>query len=495
MSATHSVCLTLITFLCVAFILVKQKEPFRAAQKKEEVMPEDVAALLEQAENNEFEVDQDDKIWTVIWDFAGQDLYRAIHPIFMTPDDIYLLVFDLSKELTEIAKCRVNENNKEYHVDARDSEDTNLDHLLRWMDLIHSLEASDQNVRSASELPRPPVILVGTHADCVESPSEEIDFVNTKCSAVLQVFADHIVRCLAIDNKKAGTSADQKDVQDLRAEVLLLADKMPHTKKEIPLQWHRVEKEISKQEWQEKNYLTRKTFQVLVSRYCSFNDEDELDEILHFLHARGTIVYHEHAGDSDGLVVLNSQWLINVLCEIIKVKSPNDEAPYLRRDREKLKDEGTLSSKLLDHACLNQNLGPIKETLISLMEKFNLIFQWPATETEDSLILVPCVLTSKGEGGDAKEEMTSTSTAPVYLTFNETNYVPSALFCQLVVLFGKMLSLKFARDYRLHANEASFPLDADGHSLSLVCYKTVIKVCIKGPGDSIPSGHCKNVLW
>lgn len=232
-----------------------------------------------------------------------------------------------------------------------------------------------------------------------------------------------------------------------------------------------------------------------MSLYCTFNDEDDFDELLHFLHARGTIVYHEHEGDSDGLVILNSQWLINVLCEIIKVKSPDNEAPYLRRDRKKLKEGGILSRKLLDHACRNQNLDPIKESLISLMEKFNLIFEWPATETEDSLILVPCVLTSKGEGGDTKEEMTSTSTAPVYLAFNETNYVPSALFCQLVVLFGKMLSLKYTRDYRLHANEASFPLDADGHSLLLVCYKTVIKVCIKGPGDSVPSEHCRNVLW
>ena len=32
-------------------------------------------------------VDQDDTIWHVIWDFAGQDIYRAIHPIFMPSKD------------------------------------------------------------------------------------------------------------------------------------------------------------------------------------------------------------------------------------------------------------------------------------------------------------------------------------------------------------------------------------------------------------------------
>ena len=206
-------------------------------------MPDHVTFLLAEtlARN---ELDPDDKIWPVIWDFAGQDIYRAIHPIFMSPEDLYLLVFDLTKKLSKKAVCRVNVGRKEHAVTARDDEDTNLDHLLRWMDLVHSLKKGNQKEKEVISYPR--VILVGTHADCVNDPSKEMELVEKKCSRVFckHSYLPHIRVCLSIDNTKAGKSVDQEDIENLREKILEVADKMPHTKKPIPLQWHRVEKEI-----------------------------------------------------------------------------------------------------------------------------------------------------------------------------------------------------------------------------------------------------------
>ena len=379
-----------------------QQRPFRITPMDEgqerildeDPIPQETAFLIE--ENlKENEVNQDDRIWPVIWDFAGQDIYRAIHPIFMSSEDIYLLVFDLTKKLTSLAECRVNLRNKEYTARARESEDTNLDHLLRWMDLIHSL--SHQNEGSSPEFSHPPVIIVGTHADCVE-PSKEIEIVREKCSRVLKVFSEHIVKCLPVDNTKAGKTTDQEKIVTLRNAILDLAQKMPHTKKEIPLQWHRVEKEISKLTWKDKKYLQKKIFhEEIVSRYCRFDNEDDVEELLHFLHARGSIVYHKCIGDDDGLVVLDPQWLINVLCEIVKVTPYDDEVLSLSQDRKDLREKGILRRRLLNYACKNQNLDHIKDSLISLMEKFNLICTWPTTKTEDSIILVPCMLTARRE--------------------------------------------------------------------------------------------------
>ena len=459
-------------------------------------MPQETAFLIEENLKKN-ELDQDDKIWPVIWDFAGQDIYRAIHPIFMSSEDIYLLVFDLTKKLTSLAECRVNLNNKEYPVRARDSDDTNLDHLLRWMDLIRSLKKCHRNEESSSKFEHPPVIMVGTHADRVD-PSKEIEMVNQKCSRVLSKgFSEHIVKCLPIDNTKAGKREDQKKISTLRDTILDLADKMPHTKKEIPLQWHRVEKEITKLTWQEKKYLQKKVFhEEVVSRYCKFDNKDDFDELLHFLHARGSIFYHEYTGDEDGLVVLDPQWLINVLCEIIKVTPCDDDTLSLSQERTDLREKGILHRRLLNNACKNQNLDPIKDSLVSLMEKFNLICKWPTSEPEDSIILVPCMLTAKSEEGNIVEHMTNNSLEPVYLFFDKTNYVPGGLFCRLVVLFAKWLSdPQCAHLYSLHANEARFALDQDGHFVILVCYKTVIKLHIEGPVGSTPSKHCRDVLW
>ena len=457
-------------------------------------MPEDIALLLEQLLKKE--VDQDDTIWPVIWDFAGQDIYRAIHPIYMSSEDICLLVFDLTKKLSALAECRVNVGHGEDTVRARDCEDTNLDHLLRWMDLIHTLKKCDQNEESAAELSHPPVIVVGTHADCVDDPSKEILSVKRKLSHVLgKVLAKHIANFLPVNNSKAGEPGGKEKIIALRKEILELADQMPHTKKEIPLQWHRVEKEISKPAWQIKKYLEKKMFRKdIVSQYCTFDDENDFDELIYFLHARGSIVYHEHTGDKDGLVILDPQWLINVLCEIVKVKSHAEEQMCLTQAREDLQEKGILRQVLIDNACKKKNLDSIKDCLISLMEKFNLICKWPAKNTEDSLILVPCMLTTRGEEENEFDDMTSNCPAPVYLTFSGTKFVPGGLFCRLVVLFGRWLSNpQYTHMYELHANKAQFALDKD-HLLQLVCYKTVMKLKIFANVDYTPSKHCKSVL-
>ena len=110
--------------------------------------------------------DGEEGIWPIIWDFAGQAVYRAIHPIFMSSEAIYLLVVDLSKNLFATAQCRVKENGREeVTIPAPDCNDTNFDHIMRWLDLVHSLRRSRQ---------MPPVILVGTHVDLVVNPEQKL---------------------------------------------------------------------------------------------------------------------------------------------------------------------------------------------------------------------------------------------------------------------------------------------------------------------------------
>ena len=133
---------------------------------------------------------------------------------------------------------------KELIATARDSEESNLDHLLRWMDLIHSLKTNFQS----DGLSYPPVIL-----DCVDDPRQAIEsVVEEKFLSVFDEYSylPHIADCLPIDNTKSGKSVDQEEISELRKKILELADKMLHTKRKIPLQWHRVEKEIRQPVWQ-----------------------------------------------------------------------------------------------------------------------------------------------------------------------------------------------------------------------------------------------------
>jgi len=267
----------------------------------------------------------------------------------MSPDAVYVLVSDLTKELSETAVCHVKEpNHPEGKVAAPDSEDTNLDHIMRWMDSVHSLKQSE-SLPSSLGKSLPPVILVGTHVDKLEGNLEKEDMFHELSSVMTKDFADHITETFAIDNTNAGSSHNQEDVIALRKHVKALATEMPHVKKKIPLQWLYVEKEVYKRSSQGEQYVSKQTFKdEIARRCCQFEREDDIEELLHFLYARGTIVYHDCSKSEDSLVVLDPQWLTEVLCQIITAKPSKFR---LLKCHKNLKDKGILAEELINEAC------------------------------------------------------------------------------------------------------------------------------------------------
>ena len=462
---------------CCCYYLFAEKE-----DHGDDAMPTEFMPLVEKKLNEKKANDQDEQISPVIWDFAGQDIFRAIHPMFMYPEDLYLLVFDITQQLSDSAKCQVDQS----IVQARDSDDTNWDHVMRWFELIHSLNQCDEKEMARVESLSPPVIVVGTHAVSPD-PSTDEAVMKTKLMELPEVFSKHIVNCLPIDNEKAGLTEDQDKIERLREEILHQAKKLPHTENKIPLQWHRVEKEITKVREQEK-YLKKTVFRTeIASRFC----DGDYDELLYFLQARGSIIFHKCLGKEDDLVVLDPEWLIGVLCTIVNVKPCcKGENPLIAKEREDLEKKGILGNNLLDHALKRQGLDAIKDSLMSLLERFNLICTWPA---EKQLILVPCMMKTEAQKVDAADK------ASVFLTFDRMNYVPAGLFCLLVVLFAEWLSdPQRCHEYELFANKSKFALDKY-HFLHLVSYKTVIKLFIEEKsspsGDSsISSKHFVDVL-
>ena len=64
-----------------------------------------------------------------MWDFAGQELYYASHPVFLTSRAIYILVCNLSKSLKETAQPCVRQGSHNFMLDNPNGE-TNLENLL-----------------------------------------------------------------------------------------------------------------------------------------------------------------------------------------------------------------------------------------------------------------------------------------------------------------------------------------------------------------------------
>ena len=66
-------------------------------QKPEEV-PTKVLSLVERGLKGN-DTSYFEGVWPFVWDFAGQAVYHAIHPIFLSQEAIYVLMSDLTKEL------------------------------------------------------------------------------------------------------------------------------------------------------------------------------------------------------------------------------------------------------------------------------------------------------------------------------------------------------------------------------------------------------------
>ena len=109
-----------------------------------------------------------------VWDFAGQQLYYASHPLFLSSRALYVLVHNLNKPLLAQAQPCVRQGTCDIPLKNLNSE-TNLENLLSWLATIHSItqvkEEQDISAESRLHYLRPPVLIVGTHAD-KQSPQD-----------------------------------------------------------------------------------------------------------------------------------------------------------------------------------------------------------------------------------------------------------------------------------------------------------------------------------
>lgn len=422
--------------------------------------------------------DGEEGIWPIIWDFAGQAVYRAIHPIFMSSEAIYLLMVDLSKNLFATAQCRVKENGREeVTIPAPDCNDTNFDHIMRWLDLVHSLRRSRQ---------MPPVILVGTHVDLVDNPEQKLhDLKSTLCHNS-RVLSDHIAIALNVDNTKAGIISPQREdtgITKLREKVIKTADKLQQAKRKVPLKWLQVENRVYDMAKKGTKYTKREHLRLkIVDEIGPLEKEDDYEHLFNFLHDRGTILYHVQAEDPNGLIVLDLRWLTKVLCKIVSVKTHEDEELSLFSLSQDLKEKGILHGELLDHALSAQKLSHIRESLLFTMEKFNLLCKFNDKDGKPAF-LVPCMLTTTPE-----EDLIPTEDegyAPAYITF-DTDYVPAGLFCRILVLLGKWAASKTSCDSQQFFSNAARFIIGDRTCLGLVCHKIAIKVHIWSMDSSNP---------
>ena len=171
-----------------------------------------------------------------LWDFAGQHLYYASHSVFLSGRAVYILVYNLNKNLRATAEPCVRQGVNNVRLDNANNE-TNLDNLLSWLVSVHNIRsAAKENVaHQGKKLPylQPPVIIVGTNLD---QPFEEVNTMeqHIKESLEYKEYEQHVTApFFAVDNK----TENDEGVQRLRQKIIEILKNEPFMGEEVPLRY------------------------------------------------------------------------------------------------------------------------------------------------------------------------------------------------------------------------------------------------------------------
>ena len=402
-----------------------------------QTMPDDIASLAKGLLRKGDDSEREEDMYSVLWDFGGQAVYYTIHPLFLTSKAIYLLVNDLSRHLHHKAKSVIKEGMFEKSQDSFRGE-TNADYLDFWMSSVASLAIQDKSNSKKTKsdlLPElPPVFLVCTHADkpCDGGDPRELGrmvfgYLQTKPYKI------HLHDVFVVDNTKSGHELECPEVLRLRQEIRAVAKELPHMKEAVPIKWLKFEKEMQAKKDEGNKWISLEETKEVAWEVCNVSDEEEFRTLLNFLHDQRVLIHFDDTKELRKMVVLDTQWLINVFKEVITIRPFDSKEKKFKELWSRLEKEGVLEEPLLEHVW-----GPLYrkedtcQSLIAIMEKFSLLCSWPSSDgSRGKQYLVPSMLMSHPPE-EIMELIASAEIPSLFLKF-ETGQVPPGLFPRLVL--------------------------------------------------------------
>ncbi|KAL3888214.1 hypothetical protein ACJMK2_000590, partial [Sinanodonta woodiana] len=452
-----------------------------------ETVKDTVMEILQMVNENSGKLEKDAVEYAAValWDFAGQHAFYTTHQTFLTRRAIYLLVMDLSQQITDFIE-------DECFLDAEGNKLCKVHELTEiWLNSIHCCAPF-------SHSGIPPVILVGTHVDKIPENGRQ-KVIDEYFIKIRQMLKDkpvllHLIDNIAIDN----TMCDLR-LEALKRRIFELASQQPHWGEEKPARWLPLEQAIMTLKASGVKVAQVSLIeQINMSSSIKIGSRNELEVFLSFQHEIGTILYFNAEGLRDK-VVLDPQWMIDALKSLITARMFIVKNPAITNAWFVFQEEGKLTDELIDAIWTKKEKPDFhdnKEYIILAMEKLNIIAR-PMSYTLDGksvkkedYYLAPCILQQETPKElICSEEVPEKKRTSALCFVCKEKFLPSPIFHRLV---GACLThwpiAKQNNDNLIYCGCCLFDID-NYHRLSLHFLGHVIfaRVTIMGVIDIIHS--------
>ena len=274
------------------------------------------------------------------WDFAGQDVYRYTHQLFLSDSSVYLVLFDLTEPIRLICS-----------------------QLTYWLDSITHRASASQ------------ILLVGTHASLV--PSEKI---RETVQQVTKKFGEFIGgREVAVVD-----SLTREGVESMRDTLSKIAlqnlPRVPRLFEKIRQSFEQYRQRENIQPFVEEGYLKKELerggmLEGLTSKSWEWS--------LRVLNCLGSIVlvhWDSYLGDSHNrftFVILRPSWLVDVFKTVVNM-------------RHNFVKDGVISVEKLRRCWQDSYDMSMHDLLFEALEKFDVVCR--LSGKGEGKVIVPCLL-------------------------------------------------------------------------------------------------------
>ena len=267
-------------------------------------------------------------------DFAGQQVYQCLQPLFPSPNSVFAICFDSSKGINEKVSDVYETNGSTYHRPSLADGESQVEKMLSWLDIYF------QDWQSRYKGDGECALLVGCKDDLRGSrprPCQEI-WKKLKSAKFNDVVHDEI---FYVDNTKSGPLSKSKDkgVEALRMKI----NSMAKNQAPIPVLWLlftiqlRVWRQKFQQPWMQKTDATE-----LALRLKSITSEDQMDDLLLYHHEMGQLAYFPDSNLKD-ILILDLQYVVDSTNALLAPGRSLPSALSIKLDAGLISEEALLS--------------------------------------------------------------------------------------------------------------------------------------------------------